>query len=130
MNDTAAWARPYFWRSDARAMLLYFVFGDFPFVGDDGRFELRDGLRQLVVADHAARAQLLSDDTDQILRQILEHDDVRRRTTFECNQHDGPISFVLFASADDAAATLAARGRPAVDRAGRSADMGRLIETY
>jgi hypothetical protein len=30
MNQDARWARPYFWRSDARAMLLYFVFGEFP----------------------------------------------------------------------------------------------------
>ncbi len=30
MNEAAPWTRPYFWRSDARAMLLYFVFGEFP----------------------------------------------------------------------------------------------------
>ena len=30
MNQAAPWTRPYFWRSDARAMLLYFVFGEFP----------------------------------------------------------------------------------------------------
>ena len=30
MNQAAPWTRPYFWRSDAHAMLLYFVFGRFP----------------------------------------------------------------------------------------------------
>lgn len=30
MIEAAPWTRPYFWRSDARAMLLYFVFGEFP----------------------------------------------------------------------------------------------------
>ncbi|MBS0431149.1 MAG: hypothetical protein JSS21_01915 [Proteobacteria bacterium] len=29
-TEAAPWTRPYFWRSDARAMLLYFVFGEFP----------------------------------------------------------------------------------------------------
>lgn len=30
MTDAAPWTRPYFWRSEARATLLYFVFGAFP----------------------------------------------------------------------------------------------------
>ncbi len=29
-NDNAPWTRPYYWRSASHAMLLYFVFGEFP----------------------------------------------------------------------------------------------------
>ena len=50
MNDEIApWSRPYFWRSGDKAMLLYFVFGEFPQelkleVGSHGSRGLPDGV--------------------------------------------------------------------------------------
>ena len=49
MSDAAPWTRPYFWRSPARAMLLYFAFGEFPKelkldVGRHGSAGLPDGV--------------------------------------------------------------------------------------
>ena len=86
-------------RREVVKVTLTFVLGDFLFVGHDRRLELRDGRGHFVVRDHAARTQLLAHDPDEILSQIFEHNHVRRGATLECNQHDGPVSFVLFTSA-------------------------------
>lgn len=48
-NEAAPWTRPYFWRSDGKAMLLYFVFGEFSpelklDVGRHGSRGLPDGV--------------------------------------------------------------------------------------
>jgi hypothetical protein len=69
-------------------MEMAVVFGAFPLVEGDGRFEFGDRLAELVVRNDASFTEALADNADQVLCQILEHHHVWASAAFESNQHD------------------------------------------
>ena len=78
-NEAAPWTRPYFWRSDGKAMLLYFVFGEFSpelqlDVGRHGSRGLPDGVA-LHRFDKAMLAHWEGHPLRGALGEILREDD-------------------------------------------------------